>query len=819
MEEETADIELWERLLGEQTALFCKTTAENAELRARVNELEREVSVWKLAYKTADEEKSVMKQSISKLERSIGSLKDDNPLITCLIDGDGHIFSQELLSKGRGGGRQAAMLLTKGIMTYMHNDDGATTGRSQLWLTIYCNKSGLLETLVNYHICTAEQFESFVLGFNQASPLFSIVDVGSGKEAADAKIKGGHDNGYTSTLNYLQNEGLFEKIVLLRGYRDIASELKSLNLPDLEIDGIFMPRKLSSTLPRKKASTPPSLIQADDFERMRASPRSSSSPLTMSPKQNSRKFLRYPDSTLPINKQKPPPCNFYYLAECKSGDRCRYGHDYILTHEHLDEIRINSKKSPCPMINRNQICPKGNNCCMGHYCPRGAKCSFLKQGKCKFTGILPSPGADTPEPYNPGSPSNYVYSALLYPANMEHTMHSWTRCDTIDVSVTARDTVMYANVLALIDPALLPHLQTLYAMVQTLYEVQRQKNIDANSALLQQMGLEVPFFPKEKPRKRSAAPKKRMSASAGEDNVDGENRPAKTARTSSDNTTNTEGPRRSARNAGKKVDYKSEQLTAASRPRLISLKSSDSTMESDPGRSDRRVHDPRTYGSIPGIEVNTWWETRKDCSIDAIHAPWVAGIAPGPKGAFSIALSGGYEDDVDLGYGFTYTGSGGRDLKGTKTAPKNLRTAPQSSDQTFENNFNAALKTSCETKKPVRVIRGFKLRSMFAPAEGYRYDGLYTVEKAWMEKGLNPHGYLVCKFAFKRIPGQPPIPTRDDSFEEEAGEAKSRKAMEVVQKDNQTEGQGELNVINDSDVKSEGSYTPANAAPKGDAEN
>lgn len=47
----------------------------------------------------------------------------------------------------------------------------------------------------------------------------------------------------------------------------------------------------------------------------------------------------------------------------------------------------------------------------------------------------------------------------------------------------------------------------------------------------------------------------------------------------------------------------------------------------------------------------------------------------------------------------------------------------------------------------------------------YRYDGLYTVEQvcvvfhfllcalnnmqAWSEKGLNPKGYLVCKFAFK----------------------------------------------------------------------
>lgn len=30
----------------------------------------------------------------------------------------------------------------------------------------------------------------------------------------------------------------------------------------------------------------------------------------------------------------------------------------------------------------------------------------------------------------------------------------------------------------------------------------------------------------------------------------------------------------------------------------------------------------------------------------------------------------------------------------------------------------------------------------------YRYDGLYTVEKAWMEKGLKTK-FLVCKFALK----------------------------------------------------------------------
>lgn len=40
-------------------------------------------------------------------------------------------------------------------------------------------------------------------------------------------------------------------------------------------------------------------------------------------------------------------------------------------------------------------------------------------------------------------------------------------------------------------------------------------------------------------------------------------------------------------------------------------------------------------------------------------------------------LSGGYEDDVDYGNEFTYTGSGGRDLSGNK------RTAEQSCDQTL----------------------------------------------------------------------------------------------------------------------------------------
>jgi E3 ubiquitin-protein ligase UHRF1 len=71
----------------------------------------------------------------------------------------------------------------------------------------------------------------------------------------------------------------------------------------------------------------------------------------------------------------------------------------------------------------------------------------------------------------------------------------------------------------------------------------------------------------------------------------------------------------------------------------------------------------------------------------------------------------------------------------------------------------------------VRVIRGYKLPSPYAPLEGYRYDGLYIVEKAWMGKGLTK-GLMVCRYAFKRVPGQPELGVRNMD-EEDAEDAEA----------------------------------------------
>ncbi len=85
-------------------------------------------------------------------------------------------------------------MLTKGLTDHTATVDPRMSARSRVWLTVYCNKQGLSDTLIANDVCTSEQFEAFFLGFNQAAPLFSIIDVGTGKEAADTKIKGQYHN-------------------------------------------------------------------------------------------------------------------------------------------------------------------------------------------------------------------------------------------------------------------------------------------------------------------------------------------------------------------------------------------------------------------------------------------------------------------------------------------------------------------------------------------------------------------------------------------------------------------------------------------------
>lgn len=146
----------------------------------------------------------------------------------------------------------------------------------------------------------------------------------------------------------------------------------------------------------------------------------------------------------------------------------------------------------------------------------------------------------------------------------------------------------------------------------------------------------------------------------------------------------------------------------------------------------------RYFGDIPGVVVGTAFADRKALAAARIHRPLVAGISgSAQEGADSIVMSGGYEDDEDLGDTVIYTGHGGNDSS----------TGKQVGDQRWTRG-NLAMRRSQTEGLPIRVVRGHNLDSKFAPDSGYRYDGLYFVDDSWRSSGVG--GFQVCRFRLVR---------------------------------------------------------------------
>lgn len=136
------------------------------------------------------------------------------------------------------------------------------------------------------------------------------------------------------------------------------------------------------------------------------------------------------------------------------------------------------------------------------------------------------------------------------------------------------------------------------------------------------------------------------------------------------------------------------------------------------------------HGTPPGVPVGAFFRDRRGLYLAGVHRDIRRGICgsstPG-HGAESIVLSGGYEDDVDLGALIYYTGQGGRDKSGVQTSDQQMA------------GLNASLAKNVDSLEPVRVIR--------STAGGFRYDGLYVVEDAWVAAGKS--GFLVCRYRLR----------------------------------------------------------------------
>lgn len=146
-----------------------------------------------------------------------------------------------------------------------------------------------------------------------------------------------------------------------------------------------------------------------------------------------------------------------------------------------------------------------------------------------------------------------------------------------------------------------------------------------------------------------------------------------------------------------------------------------------------------SYGEINGFPEGSTFELREDLRKAGLHSKPMDGIScifGNPADA--IVLSGGYIDDKDEGDYILYTGQGGQDPK----------TKKQIRDQVLEKG-NLGLMMSKDRGIPIRVIRGSGHKSIFSPKDGYRYDGLYSIDEAFTEQSKD--GPWIWRFELRKI--------------------------------------------------------------------
>jgi len=232
-----------------------------------------------------------------------------------LIDGDGAVFQDSLYQAAAEGGADAAQELHQEIKrhvaaTYPHENTSAWA----ILVNIFCNVEGLMAKLRSVGVLKhAQDFHQFTRAFGLNQPLFNIIDVGSGKERADYKLRetfrlflpnihckhvvfGGisHDFGYLPMLDpYKRDPALSSRISILETYTAQES-FKQLPFPFFQVPNIFR----SQTLP----SRPDTYTM---MQQAAAMPPPQTLPQTLPPSQSQPQLPQIPAMTPPTTKTIP----------------------------------------------------------------------------------------------------------------------------------------------------------------------------------------------------------------------------------------------------------------------------------------------------------------------------------------------------------------------------------------------------------------------------------------------------------------------------------------------------------------------------------
>ncbi|KAL8786114.1 MAG: hypothetical protein Q9213_002980 [Squamulea squamosa] len=340
-----------------------------------------------------------------------------NSFLLCLVDGDGYLFNDNLISQGALGGGEAANRLLNNIKRHIQQYDGAMHWK--IIVRVYANIEGLLKKFAYIGFTEEENaLRQFVAGFTQSQPLFDFIDAGQGKERSDHKIKEqlslfvnniqckhillgvAHDNGYVPTLDPYKNSLAVASRISLLKPGQLGREFYGLPFEVVQFDSIFRIGELPNERPPYKFQIkpnyhfkPPSQPVAPHKEKSAvAQDITARRPIYPGPvllnKDDERvdEYLGTPSEwgeTLLASyiRDGNKLCNVHYLLQrCNSGARCPYSHEPVLEGDELVAFALKARLTACHAGSRcrNSMCVLGHLCPYGANCPRKKTCYFNK---------------------------------------------------------------------------------------------------------------------------------------------------------------------------------------------------------------------------------------------------------------------------------------------------------------------------------------------------------------------------------------------------------------------------------------------------------